>query len=284
MLDSRLQITLLQKSPPRFGQLITWLLLATGMILACWPFEMRVGARQGPVTVFSWLPAEVLASAWIFYLFRGLLIAGSVLWLLQRLLPWSCWMTVLGFTGVWAMHVENTYNAAHIFHVANNLLVIQALWVTFEVGEIRASLKAGSYWQTPLYPRWVFLAGVAYIGIFHSAAGLTKLLYSGPAWASGTSLQLWTYLWGHPWAPSTHLILSSRTFTACLQAATLVIESAAVLAIIPRLRMPIGVLLLGFYAGVLLTFDYGFHFNALFTALYLLPFERWLNRERVSGE
>ena len=228
--------------------------------------------------MFSWLPAEVLSSPATFYAFRALLLAGIALWFWQKWLPWSCWMTVLGFTGVWSMHVENTYNAAHIFHVPNNLLVIQALWVTFHSGEIRTCVRENRYWTTPLMPRWVVLAGIAYIGIFHTAAGLTKLLYSGPAWASGTSLQLWTHLWGHPWAPSTQMILGSRTYTAALQTATLVIETTAVLAIIPHLRVAVGMALLGFYTGVLLTFDYGFHFNALFTVVYLLPVEWWVRR------
>lgn len=265
-----------EKSTPQFAQLITWLLLAAGLILACLPFELRTGPRQGPATLLWWLPSEVLAHPATFYLFRGMLVAGCVLWGLQRWLPWSCWLTVLGFTGVWSLHVENTYNAAHIFHMANNLLVIQALWVTFEAPAIRASLQAGTYWTTPLVPRWVVLAGIAYIGIFHTAAGLTKLMYCGPGWACGTSLQLWTHLWGHSWAPSTKLILGSRSFTAYMQAATLVIETAGILALIPQLRTLIGLALVGFYTGVLLTFDYGFHFNALFTALYLLPCERWL--------
>jgi hypothetical protein len=58
----------------------------------------------------------------------------------------------------------------------------------------------------------------------------------------------------------------------------LVIETAGVLAVIPRLRIWIGLGILSFYGGVLLTFDYGFHFNAIFTAVYLLPLEPWLTR------
>ena len=80
------------------------------------------------------------------------------------------------------------------------------------------------------------------------------------------------------------MILGSRTLTAALQWGTLLLETAGVLAIFPRLRTAIGVGLLAFYAGVLLTFDYGFHFNALFTALYFLPFDRWLpQRSRAAA-
>lgn len=274
---------LLDESTPQFAQLVTWILLATALVLALVPLDHRVGPRQGPVTLLSWLPADVLHSPAMLLAMRGVLLVGAGLWLFQRLLPWSCWLTVIGFTGVWSLHVETTYNAAHIFHMANNLLVIQALWVTFYAREIRASLRAGTYWTTPLVPRWVVLAGVAYIGIFHTAAGLTKLIYSGPAWANGVSLQLWTHLFSpRHWMPSASMILGSRTLAAALQWGTLVIETAGVLAIFPRLRTAIGVGLLAFYAGVLLTFDYGFHFNALFTALYFLPFDRWLTRPAHS--
>jgi hypothetical protein len=203
---------------------------------------------------------------------------GIVLWAFNRWLPWSCWLTVVGFTGVWSLHVETTYNTAHIFHMANMLLVIQALWITGDASLIKQRLADRTYWRTPLVPRWVSLASIAYIGIFHSAAGISKLFFSGPYWASGTSLQLWTFLWGYPWSPTTRMILGSRSFTRTLQTLTLVVESTAVLAVFPRLRPWVGLGLLGFYAGVLATFDYGFQFNAILTAVYFMPVEPWLTR------
>jgi hypothetical protein len=160
--------------------------------------------------------------------------------------------------------------------MANMLLAIQSIWITSEATEIKQSLAAGTFWQTRLVPRWVSLASIAYIGLFHTAAGLSKLWFSGTSWASGTSLQIWTYLWGYSWSPTTHWIVGSRTLTRWLQVGTLVLETSGVFALIPRLRTAIGLGLLGFYAGVLVTFDYGFEFNALFTALYLLPCERWI--------
>jgi hypothetical protein len=271
------QSRLCPRSPPHFGQFINWALIGTAFFLLFLTFEQRTGERQVPTTVLSWLPYAWLSSAWLLWICRVLLVVGCLLWLFNRALPWSCWLTTVAFTALWSLHVETTYNTAHIFNLPNMLLVIQSLWITIEAPQINAAIKSGKYYEAPLLPRWVVLTGIAYIGIFHSAAGLTKLLYSGPGWANGVSLQLWTHLWGHSWAPSTWLILSSRTFTLSLQIATLVIETAGVLAVFPRLRTWIGLALVGFYAGVLLTFDYGFHFNALFTALYLLPVEPWIS-------
>jgi len=267
-----------ERTLPQFNQVVIWTLLATAAILAVWPFTTVSGQRGGFVSLLSWLPDAVVYSGATWLVVRLLLMGGIVLWAAQRLLPWSCWLVVGAFTALWSLHVETTANTAHIFNMANMLLVIQAIWITADAPIIRQRLADGTYWRLPLVPRWASLASIVYIGIFHTAAGLSKLAYSGFGWPTGTSLQLWTYLWGRPWSPTTQLILSSRSLAQGLQVATLVIETAGILAIFPRLRPWIGLALLGFYAGVLATFDYGFQFNALLTGLYLLPCERWINR------
>jgi hypothetical protein len=278
-----------RRSLPHFNQLVIWVLLATATILGLWPWEIIDGPRQGASSLLFWLPDAVLDSLWLFWIFRGLLLGGIVLWLLQRGLPWSCWLVVIGFTGLWSVRVENTHNTSHIFHMANMLLIIQAIWITADAASIKRAVANGAYWRTPLVPRWVSLASIAYIGLLHTAAGLSKLWFSGSGWPTGTSLQIWTYLWGYRWSPTTRLILSSRTFTQALQILTLVVETAGVLALVPRLRLWIGIALLAFYAGVLFSFDYGFQFNAVLTALYLLPVESWVNqraaiRDRVREQ
>ena len=262
---------------PRFNQLVVWSLLGTAVVLALTPFRLSSGERAGFASFLAWLPDGVVYDPRSFWLMRGVLLVGIGLWLFNRWLPWSCWLVVIGFTGLWSLHVETTTNTAHIFHMANMLLIIQAIWITGDAAAIRRALDEGRYWTTPLVPRWVSLASIAYIGMFHTAAGLSKLLFSGPAWANGTSLQLWTYLWGRRWSPTTQMMLGSRTFTKWLQAFTLIVETSGVFAIVPALRPWIGLALSLFYFGVLATFDYGFQFNALFTLLYFLPCEQWIN-------
>lgn len=274
---ARIRAHLNQRSLPHFNQLVVWLLLVSAAVMACIPFRMSDGVRHGHTTLLFWLPDDLLDSPAMFWLFRGVMLAGIVLWTINRWLPWSCWLATLGMAGLWSMHVENTTNTSHIFHMANMLLALQSIWITADADEVKDALANGAYWRSRLVPQWLSLASIAYIGLFHTAAGLSKLWFSGPGWASGTSLQIWTYLWGYSWSPTTHWIVGSRTFTQWLQIATLAIETAGVLALVPRLRPWIGLGLLGFYAGVIATFDYGFEFNALFTGLYLLPVERWIN-------
>jgi hypothetical protein len=61
-----------------------------------------------------------------------------------------------------------------------------------------------------------------------------------------------------------------------MQWLTLVFETAGILGVFSRrLRPWIGLMLVSFYFGVVLTFDYGFHMNLALTALYFLPFDRW---------
>ena len=178
----------------------------------------------------------------------------------------------LGFTGLWSLHVETTYNTAHIFHMANMLLVIQAIWITADAPLIkqapgrrhvladaaRAALGLArvdrlhrhlSHGRGPLEAR----LQRPRLGQRHVAANLDVSL----------GLSLVAHDAADPQQPHVHARAASRharlrdgRHPRALPAAAAVDRPG------PRSA---------FYAGVLATFDYGFQFNALFTALYLLP-------------
>lgn len=274
---------LAERSRPIFGQLLIWLLLVAGLVMVLWTYEMKEGPRQGPSTIFSWLPVAILDAPLTFHFFRAILVAGGICWAFQRGLLWSPWLTVIGFLGLWSLHVENTWAGAHIFHASAMLLVLHAVWVALDRKEISAAVERGDYFQTNLYPRWVFLLGLFYLGLFHTYAGLSKFMTSGTDWANGHSLQLWAHMDGYRWSPTTQLLLNSRTAATVLQWATLIAETGAVFVLPWRwLRILFGLLLVGFYCGVILTFPYGFEFNLLLTAAYFLPVKEWLENGSLS--
>ena len=70
-----------------------------------------------------------------------------------------------------------------------------------------------------------------------------------------------------------------------MQTGALVIECASILCIFgSRLRYGVGIGLTGFYIGVLTTFvTFGFHFNAVLVALFLLPVD-WMIGLKFKNE
>lgn len=259
---------------PGFGQSVTWLLLAFAVILAISPIEFSSGVRSADAaTIFAWLPEFLLRNGIFFTAVRVLLIVSAALWALRIAVPISCWTTTILFALMWSLRMENLTNGAHIFNVTNMLLLIHALWFQFYWADMKTAVSEGKFWQTQLYPRWVFMLSVFYLGWFHSLAGFTKILKTGFGWGNGVSLQLWTELFGETESPFAQVILYDDRLTAVLQTGALAIECLSILCIFHwMIRYAVGLGLIGFYIGVLTTFvTFGFHFNAILVALFLLP-------------
>lgn len=273
---------LLDRGENRFGLLAVGWLLLFATILALIPFEHAAGPRADQtVTLLSGLPESWLRSPAVFAGVRVWLLVSAVAWLAWLAVPWSCWSTVAAFAALWSLRMENVTNGAHIFNATNTLLCIHAMWFHFYGQELRQARQNGQMWNARLYPRWAFWLSVFYLGWFHSLAGFTKIVCSGWGWGNGTSLQLWMSLFAEPSSPLTWPILHSRTLAAVLQTGALIIECASILCILGRWpRYIVGLALIGFYSGVLGTFTlFGFHFNWMLVAWFLLPADRWLGLE-----
>jgi len=276
-----------EEATPRYGQIATWLLLLFAVIVALTPVEFDTGPRRTvPATVFSWLPEALVRSPELFVGVRVVLLVSAILWALRIAIPISCWVTVAAFTMSWALRMENLTNGAHIFNVTNWLLIIHAMWFHFRRHEILTAVRDQKFWSTKLYPRWVFWLCVFYLGWFHTLAGLSKIYASGLGWGDGISLQLWTQLFGWEPSPFGKILLWDVRLTKWMQTGALAMECLSVLCIFNRwFRYGVGLALIGFYVGVLTTFvDFGFHFNAILVAFFLLPVDRLLSLEFCSED
>lgn len=277
---TRVTTYLLATASPVFGQWVTWLLCVFALVLAISPIEFAQGVRAAdPATVFWWLPETLLRSGLFFTSIRVVLAVSAIAWMFRVAVPISGWATTITFMLMWSLRMENLTNGAHIFNVTNMLLLIHAMWFHFYGHEIKMAAATGQngFAASRCYPRWVFWLSVFYLGWFHTLAGVTKVLTTGWHWGSGTSLQLWTELFGNTSSPFAQVVLYDSRLTAVMQTGALVIELASILAIAHvSLRYLIGFGLTGFYLGVLTTFvTFGFHFNAILVALFLLPVD-WL--------
>ena len=286
---------LVERASLRFGIWSVRILLVVVILIAVFPIEFSVGPRSAePATIFTWLPAGLLRNGMFFTLVRIGLVAAAVMWWLRIWTPVICWLTVVLAMLLWSLRMENLTNGAHVFNVANMLLVVHAMWFQFYHREINAALackaqtikdddsstvelkKKHEHLQR-CYPRWVFMLCLFYLGWFHSLAGFNKILSSGFGWGNGVSLQLWTKLFGWDPSPFGQLLLFDARLTAWMQTGALLIECACILVVFNRwLRYGLGLALFGFYMGVLTTFvSFGFHFNALLVVWYLLPVDWW---------
>lgn len=258
---------------PHLGQLVTWGLIYLAIAHSPrLPLSLDAPRAPGPVSVLSFLPDALLSSALVFDASLAILFVAGVIWALQVLLPWSSWLTVAACTVVGALHVENASRVHHVFHLTHVLLFVHALWYHFHHREIREALRRGVFWQSEICPAWAFHLSVLCIGAFHTFAGVSKLMTSGVQWADGVSLQLWLHLWGRRDSVLSSFLLAHRDAAVWLQVATLVVETGAVLAIVSaRLRVAVGVGLLGLYAGISESFGFLFQYNAVLVAAFLLP-------------
>jgi hypothetical protein len=272
------------RSRPHYGVLVLACLLVSAMPLAGyflleWPGNRPHGARTGPATVLSFLPDAVLLDRRPQIVCGVIFVVSAVAWLAQRWLPLSAWLTALSFTAVVALYVENASQLTHVAHLTNVMLLLYALWYHTCRHDIAAALREHRFWRTPLYPRWVYSCSVFAVGSFYGTSGLMKWLTSGPGWANGVSMQLWTRIWGNSSSFWTQLVLEDRRIAVALQWAALVGETAGFVAIVSRTLRPwIGLLLIAFHIGQIVLFGWGFHANLLILALVFLPFYDWVPR------
>jgi len=254
------------------GQVVIWGLLLHEIVLTRVSFPHAEGLRNNPATILSFLPAEILTSPLVFHCFRWLFVSAGILWMLQLLLPLSSWVCVFAYTATIAMVFENSTHIEHTKNLANLVLFVHAMWYHFHARDIRTALERNSFWTSRIYPGWTYCLSLFCIAVYHSNAALSKILASGLGWPNGLSLQLWILLMGRKHSLANTLILSDRSTAALMQWAVLLVEASAILAVFfPRLRIAIGVALLGLYIAIADAFGFSFLLNAFLVAAFCFP-------------
>ena len=267
-------------SLPHYSQFVLAVVLLVAVDLAMQTGSRVEGPRRGAVSVLGFLPAGVLADPVWPAVCRWTLAVAAVLWLLQLLVPLSSWLAVAAFTAAGAFYEENLDYVDHVHHLTHGVLFLHALWYHFYRREIRDALGRGAFWTTPLAPAWLPAGALFLVGTFYTWGGITKLVYSGRAWASGVPMQLWAHLWGREGYFLRDWIVGHRWIARAGQISILTVETFAWLAWFDRrLRIAIGlVLVVGFHLVIEQMFGFLFHGNASGVALVLLPV-----REGVEG-
>ncbi len=278
-MEAELRRKLSSATKPHVGQFVVWGILLHAIVFLPVHLPLSAGPRNSPATVLSLLPEVILTAPPVFHFFRWLLVAAGILWALQLLVPLSSWVSVIAYTITVALVFENSTQIDHTKNLANLVLFVHAMWYHFHASDIRTALNRNAFWTSRVYPRWIHSLSISCIAIYHSNAALSKLLQSGIEWTNGLSLQLWVHLMGREHSLINTLILSSRTTAALMQWATLLVEASSLVAVFcPRLRVPIGVALLGLYVGIADSFGFCFALNGFLIAAFFFPWAGIIDR------
>lgn len=265
---------LLQRSRPFFGQFSLWALLLTCMYLVA---DLGHGYpdrdKDSAVSVIGLLlPESFFSDERVFELCRWAFFAVAICWFFRVGLPVTSWLTVVFYTVVASIYWENLPWFRHKYLVPNWLLIVYAMWMQFCSTEIKTSLARGDFWRSRLFPRWVYVLSVYSIALFYTFSGYSKLLACGPGWGSGLSLQIWMQLFGNQESYVTEFVLSDRRAAAILQSGALWLECLAFAALLSsRLRIAIGLGLIGLHLAIDSSFGIDFRTNILLVALFFLP-------------
>ena len=242
-----------ERTLPQFNQLVIWSLAGDGGDSGC-VGRLRSQAARGPVlfrcfrgcrtpssrSTATWFALRTAAGR------RDCAVARST----RGCRGHAGWLSS-AFTGLWSLHVETTYNTAHIFNMANMLLVIQAIWITADAPLIKQRLQ-GRHVLASAARAAVGFAGIDRLHWHLSYGGGTFEAHFQRARAGPMAFRcsFGRISGAGRGRQRRRLILEqprrSRRFCNCF---TLVLETAGVLAIFPRLRPWIGAGLTAFYAG-----------------------------------
>jgi hypothetical protein len=242
-------------------------LLGVALYYSCTATSLPIdpGAKTAALSVIGWLiGAEKLLSIPLLPLKFAMIVLLSG-WAFGKLPRFLYLATPVCFILLMSCVVETHYFTQHQTNFcAMCLMVIGAVkFIGSAGGKIISTVD-------PL-PRWAFSLLLYYIAISYTFSGFMKIYQSGFGWADGKSLMMWVDVN----AISRDNLLfesltSSRPLATIMQLTTLIAELGAFLILlVPKARIPLGCLLVGFHVSVEFLMGLGFYGN-IFIDFYLL--------------
>ena len=251
--------------------------------------------RHRAISFISFLPFSVLHWQPLYWTCVAAFYAAATLWFFRLWCRWTAPIAAFLYTFCLSLFWEHGGAVAEWWNPVATSLIIMAGWQCIYATEIRDALRAGEFWQRPLFPVWVHELNVFSLAWFFFQTGWGKLTTSGLAWVDGTSLQLHVHRFrldfGEPQNFMHHLILSHRLTASLFSAGVLLLECSAILAVLPLffprfrwVRHLIGLGITLFMLGIFLLFGL-WAFESLFALalLFLWPFDRWIPRWMQAG-
>jgi hypothetical protein len=223
------------------------------------------------VSVLSWLPDDLVRSAWLFHGARALYWVSAAVWLAGRALRVSSALAVGSLVVVTSLQQESRVDCAHSAHLTVQAVMAFCLWTQLDAGLLAAAKRAGTFWSASLVPRWLGGVLALAVGWFYTLTGCAKLIDSGLAWADGLTLQLYVLALAPTDGTVAQVLISSRTLARTLQCIALAVEVLALpLALLRSTRALLGVGLIAFHVGQVWIFGYPFWGNVAVIAVALL--------------
>ncbi len=273
-----------ERCDPLWGRATVWVLLAVcGTILLTMERLPRALDKGATVSLAGLLLPRAFIDAPLAYdVCRIGFVVAAVAWAARRWVPWTSWAAVLLYTLTVSLFWENLPYFRHKYLLPNLMLIVAALWETFE--RPRGADRGPAAFERARMPRWVHTLWLLCIAQFYTYAGLAKLRACGPAWADGLSLQLWMLTLGDPHSALTHWIVADRRLALACQAISLALECSAFLVFVRPLRVPLALALTLLHVAIDATLHIPFLTNVplLWMVLAVSPCDppRWLTRVR----
>lgn len=233
----------------------------------------------------AWLPPSLIVSQLFNRGVAFVLAMSAACWLLKRGLIWSPVVTALSYGLLVSLRLSrNMYYVHPSVAFVFAILVYSAFYLQYRI-EINSALIDNRFWDEPLYPRWVLVLILTYMGTYYGFAGIQKLRQGWLSEWSGLTLQLLLCPAGsaRPGLPLlAKPLVASRQLATLAMATTLVLELGALIGLLWRPLRPWWASgLIGMHLMIGLTMRIWFVPPMIILALVGLPFDHWLTATRA---